>query len=228
MYSNKPILCVDFDGVIHSYKRGWKGPRNIPDLPVPGSLKFLVDALDSFEVNVYSSRSRYWFARAAMKEWLRKEYCRLGRYKDTPQWFTNLVTTKGSKTLWLDRIKEVSNEIVSSIKFPVKKPAASILLDDRAITFRGKFPTIESLQAFKPWNKGGTYKQNRLQADFDIAIKALREIKNEQGRVCDGFELCKHTSCQSSVASWFIANKALEATVGIDENKGDGDNDTQG
>jgi hypothetical protein len=30
----KPILCLDFDGVIHSYSSGWKGADVIPDPPV--------------------------------------------------------------------------------------------------------------------------------------------------------------------------------------------------
>jgi len=42
-----------------------------------------------------------------------------------------------------------------------------------------------------------------------IAVKALREIRDTQGRVCSNFELCKHTSCQSSYSSWVISDKAL-------------------
>lgn len=31
-----PILCLDFDGVCHSYTSGWKGAAVIPDPAVPG------------------------------------------------------------------------------------------------------------------------------------------------------------------------------------------------
>ena len=34
--SYKPTVVFDFDGVIHSYKSGWRGPENIPDPVVPG------------------------------------------------------------------------------------------------------------------------------------------------------------------------------------------------
>ena len=38
---------------------------------------------------------------------------------------------------------------------------------------------------------------------------ALEEIKRDQGRVCDNYELCRHTSCSSSYSAWAIADKAL-------------------
>ena len=44
---------------------------------------------------------------------------------------------------------------------------------------------------------------------FIIALTALCEIKYSEGRVCEEFETCKHTSCQSSYNSWAIADKAL-------------------
>ena len=53
----KPILCLDFDGVIHSYTSGWKGADVIPDPPVPGAMAFLWDATDHFRVAIFSSRS---------------------------------------------------------------------------------------------------------------------------------------------------------------------------
>ena len=38
---------------------------------------------------------------------------------------------------------------------------------------------------------------------------ALQEIRRDQGRVCDGFDLCDHLACASSYASWVIADRAL-------------------
>ena len=44
---------------------------------------------------------------------------------------------------------------------------------------------------------------------LEIAVVALKSIKEHEGRVCEEFELCKHISCVSSCNSWFIAEKAL-------------------
>lgn len=68
----KPILCLDFDGVIHSYASGWKGAAVIPDPPVPGAIEFLYDALTVFDVQIYSSRSHQPGGVNAMQEWLLK------------------------------------------------------------------------------------------------------------------------------------------------------------
>ena len=53
---SKPILCLDFDGVIHSYESGWKGAAAIPDDPVPGAAEFIRTAHEHFAVQVYSAR----------------------------------------------------------------------------------------------------------------------------------------------------------------------------
>jgi hypothetical protein len=52
-------ICVDFDGVIHSYTSGWHGAGRADDPPVPGAIEWLDEMLESdeFEVCVYSSRS---------------------------------------------------------------------------------------------------------------------------------------------------------------------------
>lgn len=67
---SKPILCLDFDGVIHSYSSCWKGADVIPDQPVPGAIEFLLSALQHFDVQIYSLRSGLPGGINAMQEWL--------------------------------------------------------------------------------------------------------------------------------------------------------------
>ncbi len=133
-----PIICVDFDGVIHSYSSGWKGATVIPDPPVTGAIEWLIAHLpipDSIcamapeyigpEVVIYSSRSRQWGGIRAMKRWL------------------------VANGLPVEYIRE------GILKFPTKKPAAYLTIDDRAICFTGDFPTTAEMTSFKPWNKKG-------------------------------------------------------------------------
>jgi hypothetical protein len=70
--NGKPILCIDFDGVLHSYKSGWQGPTTISDPPVEGAISWLADLVRDgyFSIAIYSSRSRYEGGIAAMKKWL--------------------------------------------------------------------------------------------------------------------------------------------------------------
>jgi len=43
-----------------------------------------------------------------------------------------------------------------------------------------------------------------------VAVKALREIHDTQGRVCPVYEICEQKSCKGSYESWIIADKALK------------------
>lgn len=127
--TTKPTLCLDFDGVLHSYKSGWIDHAIIiPDDPVPGMADFLLEASKNFEICVYSSRSHQEGGIAAMQMWLLN-------------WLVKELT------------KDVAWPLYKLIKFPRHKPSAFVTLDDRALTFRGKWPTMETLLAFKPWNR---------------------------------------------------------------------------
>ena len=44
---------------------------------------------------------------------------------------------------------------IENLRFPLMKPAAFLLIDDRAFTFEGKFPLVQEMLAFKPWNRRG-------------------------------------------------------------------------
>lgn len=70
---SKPILVLDFDGVIHSYTSGWIGIDTIPDPPVDGAFDFIREAVKHFEVTIYSSRSSNEDGIDAMK-WYIHEY----------------------------------------------------------------------------------------------------------------------------------------------------------
>ena len=68
-------ICLDFDGVIHSYKSGWKGMTNIPDPPVEGVWFFIFILLfQGYRVAVHGCRSRSWFGRRAMKKYIKKHF----------------------------------------------------------------------------------------------------------------------------------------------------------
>lgn len=149
---NKPILCLDFDGVIHSYTSGWKGAAVIPDPPVPGALEFIVKALDHFEVHIFSSRSHQWGGKRAMKRWLHQHLVDLAAtFETTPPWLLRHIHTFADP--WPDEVDFHINKLVGQIKWPWFKPPATVTLDDRAITFDGTWPDFDGLRAFKPWNK---------------------------------------------------------------------------
>lgn len=125
---SKPILALDFDGVIHSYASGWKGATNIPDPPVAGAMRFISHAIDHFEVHIFSSRSMMPGGIDAMKKYLEREL----------------------NAFWRDR-RGLGGRIFSELKFPTEKPPARVSLDDRAMTFTGEWPDFETLKNFKPW-----------------------------------------------------------------------------
>jgi hypothetical protein len=66
----KPILALDFDGVIHAYTSGWKGAEEIPDGPVPGALNFVHNAVKDWNVVVVSSRAADADGKRAIENWL--------------------------------------------------------------------------------------------------------------------------------------------------------------
>jgi hypothetical protein len=51
------------------------------------------------------------------------------------------------------------------------------------------------------------------QAEARRLREHLQTIRDKYGKVCDGYELCHHTACDSSAGAWFEADAALAETA---------------
>lgn len=116
----KPILCLDFDGVLHSYESGWIAADKCPDPPVDGAKQAVEAYLEAFEVHIYSSRSHQEGGIGAMIDWCAEHF---------------------------------GEAITKKLVFPGFKPSAMITLDDRGWRFNGRWPAVNDLLRFKPWNR---------------------------------------------------------------------------
>lgn len=120
-------IAVDFDGVIHSYRRGWQD-GSIYDQPMPGALDGLRELLDHHAVFIFTAREP-----EQVMPWLERygfdvtidEQC-----PDCPPvGVTAICTTcKGTRllTFWNQR----GQLLVTNRKLP-----ATAYLDDRAVRF---------------------------------------------------------------------------------------------
>lgn len=115
-------ICLDFDGVIHSYTTPWDHAAVIPDPPVDGAFAFIAQALEQgFAVAVFSTRSHHREGIGAMMDWMHDH--------------------------------GMPEDVLEQLNFPQAKPPAVIYIDDRGLCFTGKFPSIEFIDNFRPWNK---------------------------------------------------------------------------
>ena len=121
-----PILCIDFDGVIHRYSKGWQG-GGIYDSMTDGFIAWAHKARDKFKLAIYSSRSKTPEGIEAMKAWL-------GGYLSEDQPYEKPVT-------------------LDDFEFAHEKPPAWLTIDDRAICFDGDWSKLDpqTLLEFKPW-----------------------------------------------------------------------------
>jgi hypothetical protein len=122
----KLIVCIDFDGVIHDYKEGWKD-GSIYGNVVDGFFEWAEEAQKDFRLVVYSSRSKVKEDKDEMENWLHNRYL---------QW-------------------KKDEEAKLQLEFSNIKPAAFLTIDDRAIQFKGDWSaqelSIGAMKSFKPY-----------------------------------------------------------------------------
>lgn len=114
-------VALDFDGVIHSYERGWQGGR-IYGTVIPGAAEGIRTIMDAEAAFVFTAREDL----AAVAQWIEKETGIPTRVDDPYE----------AHTFWNDR--EVL--LVTNRKLP-----ARVYLDDRGVTF-GKGGWAQALQ----------------------------------------------------------------------------------
>lgn len=127
----KPTLCIDFDGVIHSYERGWQDGVIYGEV-VPGFFEWVERVRDQFKLVIYSSRSKTEEGVLAMSLWLHEK-----------------------RNAWIKAGGQRHPTEPMTFEFAHEKPAAWLTIDDRAIRFEGDWSVPEldpdELRAFKPW-----------------------------------------------------------------------------
>lgn len=159
----KKTLCVDFDGVIHSYSRNnpWINARTISGAPIKGALEFIVEASKYFQLAILSTRNHQYGGTRAMKRWLINEYYELSLMIPVPGWFEDFFISQiqviSPNILagynFNKEIKRLIKNFVNEIQFPKHKPPAVLYIDDRAYLFEGTFPDIHHMVNFKRWQE---------------------------------------------------------------------------
>lgn len=74
MKGGKKTIVFDFDGVVHSYRSGWKGAVIIPDPPVAGIKREIDDLRTDCKVVIVSTRCFQPGGIEAIKRWLKENH----------------------------------------------------------------------------------------------------------------------------------------------------------
>jgi hypothetical protein len=131
----KKTVCIDFDGVIHSYTSPWTHATEIHDPPVPGAFAALWGYVNAgLDVAIHSSRSAY------------GEYY----FDDNESGRTSEGIDAMRDWMWKHALRP---NLIHKVRWPVDKPPAMLYIDDRGYTFEGDWPSAEFIKNFKPWNK---------------------------------------------------------------------------
>jgi len=118
-------IAIDFDGVIHSYSRGWQGGE-IYDPPVEGTHEALTELrAKGWKIYIFSTRTN-----------------KIYHKNDHPPQEERMKTYLEEHGIPYDKI------------WSFGKPMADIYLDDRALNFRGKWvDSLQEIEQFQVWNR---------------------------------------------------------------------------
>ena len=144
-----PTICIDFDGVIHSYDRGWQGGVIYGEVTAGFWDWAIRTHAAGVDLVVYSSRSSEPDQRLLLQEWLIQQWVR-----SAPERWVARNVSGGEPEFKFNLLADGTTAF--RLAFASEKPAAWITIDDRAIQFTGDWAdpalSAEAIMAFKPWN----------------------------------------------------------------------------
>jgi len=146
----KLILAVDFDGVVHDYKKGWQDGE-LYGHATPGFFEWYLDTSRKFEIVIHSSR----FAEPHMQDlvltWLAEEYA---AWRDLQPIVTRESHEGRTVAVFYDQREQLPPSIAWSLS--ATKPPAWLTIDDRCIRFDGDWSdgrlAIDGLYRFRPYH----------------------------------------------------------------------------
>ena len=152
-------VCVDFDGVLHSYVTAWIAPDVIPDDPVEElgedgeptgrtAIDWLHELVEEFEVVILTTRAR-------------------------PQEVEGRGVVDGCMAImvWLRGYGYHGPDLLVT----AEKVPAIMYVDDRGWRFSSRFPTAKTILRARPW-RTGTPPPRRAKA-------AIRRARDQQRKV---------------------------------------------
>lgn len=116
-------ICVDFDGVVHSYTSPWTSAVEIQDNPVEGVFQWIEDMIWFYNIAIYSARSKDPGGIEAMKDWFTKHG----------------MSHHVLETMEFPKEKPPASLYIDDRAWLFTGP--------------GTMPTREDIENFKPWNK---------------------------------------------------------------------------
>jgi hypothetical protein len=172
-------LALDLDGVVHSYRSGWQGAGTLPDPPNEGAFEFILDLLDSgrWSVVIHSSR----FANPEEQGLLATILWFLDHGFPANQLDASELDSDGSDSDFsrlTERYPTVGTSGHGLLRFSAVKPGAFVSLDDRALTFTGRWPTLDQLEGFRTW----TQREAPLDP-VERLLVAVMTLKDPAGKV---------------------------------------------
>lgn len=134
MTDQRKILAIDFDGVVHSYERGWQNGA-IYGSVTRGFFEWCERVGKDFRLVIYSSRSATPRGVSEMRYWLVRQWHDWNR----------------------DRLnqEEPPGIMPDQFEFAHQKPPAWLTIDDRCVRFDGSWdnPLLSprAMLDFEPW-----------------------------------------------------------------------------